>query len=137
MSNFAFQLHLFRDPKFPDQVPGMTADERAEFVKGLMDGSIFTSMHIHELDKKKGELGKVFLAQGAGQFMRAPHDVISNIGVLWEFMREKGQNAHKGSASKVLYPTFLSVRVCSTLDWDLACDVIKALKAETNIVRLG
>jgi hypothetical protein len=91
-------------------------------------------MHIHELDKKRGDLGNIFLAQGAGQFMMAPHDILSDVGVLWEFSKEKGEKVHKGSVSKVSYPTFLSVRICSKLDWDLACDVIKALKAETSIV---
>ncbi len=135
--NFEFVVGMFVDPVFPEVVPEMTMEERAEFVKGLLDNSVFSSMHIHEEDKKRGDLGKIFLPQQRGIFQQASKSFLENIGVLWEFTREKKVQMHKGSKTRVSYPTFGTCRVCSKLDWDLACDAIKCLKADTSIVNIS
>lgn len=134
MTNFEFQLHLFREPKFPAEVPAMTPQEHKQFVQGLVNEEIFSSMHIHEADKKKGDLGRVFTVQGAGHFQIAKPEFIENIGVLWEFVKDKSDKTTKGSISGVEYPMFLTTRLCSRADWDLACDAVGALKARSNIV---
>lgn len=135
--NFEFVVGMFVDPVFPSDVPEMSMEERAEFVRGLLDNSVFSSMHIHEADKKRGDLGKVFLPQERGIFQQAPKSFLDNIGVLWEFTKDQRVQMHKGSKTGVSYPTFGTCRVCSKLDWDLACDAIKCLKAETGVVGIA
>ncbi len=125
MNNFDFQLRLFREPKFPEAVPVMTVSERETFVEGLMNGWIFTSMHIHEIDKKKDDLGKVFLVQGEGQFMLANATFLSDVGAIWEFHRDREVTKfHKGSVSAAMYPVFQTARVVSNEDWRWACRVV-------------
>lgn len=114
----------------------MTSEEHRQFVEGLLNNDIFSSMHIHEVDKQK-DLTMIFLPHAGAFFDHLPIEFLHDIGCLWEFAKEKIVRAHRGSVTKVLYPVFATVRLCSKLDWDLACDAIKALKARTNLVLLS
>jgi hypothetical protein len=125
---------MFTTPEFPPDVPRMTDSEREQFVAGLLDGSIFTSMHIHEIDKKKGDLGRVFMPQGNNVFQLAPKSFLENIAVLWEFMKDKSAVVHKGSVTKVSYPKFLTCRTVSLGDWDLSCESVRLKKGDQGLI---
>lgn len=133
-SCFRVALNASETPVFPEEVPRMTEDELRAFVAGLRDDTIFTSMHVHEEDKLRHDLGRVFVPVGVGFFHQAPDSFTENIGVVWEWFDAKAKKAHKGNATGVIYPTFTSARVCHKLDWDIACNSIAAIKAETPLI---
>ncbi len=133
-SNFEYVINMFTRPIYPEQVPRMTPQEQAEFINGLVDGSIFSSMHIHEVDKKRGDLTRVFLPHAGDYFKALPNHYLHDIGILWAFMKEQSGKQFRGSVTKVAYPTFTMVRLCSKDDWDVAVDGVKAKKAEAGII---
>lgn len=135
ISNFDFVVGLFVKPEFPSEVIGMSREEHSEFVKGLLNDSIFTSMHVHETDKKKDDLLKIFLPLETGVIASAPENYRADIGCIWQWHKSlaKQVRSHNGSTTGINYPTFNSFMVCSKLDWDLACDVVKAHKMQDSV----
>ena len=132
--NFDLVINSFTKPVYPREVPRMTIQEHREFVQGLINDTIFTSMHIHQRDKEKGDLGRIFLAQKSDYFNNLPQYFLEDIGTLWEFLKEQSPTSVVGMATNITYPTFKTVRLCSKSDWDLACDAIKAVKAQVNLI---
>lgn len=132
--NFDLVITVFTQPIYPSEVPQMTMEERNEFIRGLLNDSIFSSMHIHQQDKERGDLYKIFLPLAGDYFTELPSDLLKDVGVIWEFMKEKDFKTIPGAKTGIVYPRFSTARLCSKLDWDLACDAIKAVKARTSII---
>jgi hypothetical protein len=107
-------------------VPRLSKEELAEFITGCCDNTIFTSMHVHKIDKDRGDLDKIFLAIGQGIISRMPDTFRDEIGVAWQWVKEKTDRTYKGSVSGTEYPVFRTMRVIHKDDWDEACDGIKA-----------
>lgn len=137
MSNFDLHFQVFSNSPVPSVIPRMSVREHTVFVEGLMSGSIFTSLHVHEADKVAGDLPAIFCLLADGVLKNAPQDFLDEIGVLWEFTKDRLAKVKKGSKTDTIYPTFSSAHVCPKADWTLVCDVVKAMKSQSSLITVG
>jgi hypothetical protein len=134
MDNFELHFRVFSKVPVPSVIPRMTIEEHRVFVEGLLDGKVFTSMHIHEVDKAEGDLPIIFCPLSDGSLLSASPEFMQEIGVVWEFTKDRLSKPKKGSKTDTVYPTFSSMHICSKFDWDLACDVVKAMKNQPSLI---
>jgi hypothetical protein len=91
----------------------MTKEGLREFVMGLCDGRIFSSMQIPMVDWESS-LHLVFMPLAFGVTKDMSEEDISQIGGVWEWLSEAGPRSING------YPSFFSCRFLHKDDLEIA-----------------
>lgn len=98
----------------------LSDDELRKFICGVLDGSIFTSAHLHNQDL----LPMVFMPLAIGMFRYHSEEEIKEIltqtGVFYSYMKDAGPRAING------YPMFFSCGLLHIDDWRRAREAIIA-----------
>lgn len=105
------------------EVPRMNADEIADLVRALVNGSVFTGAQC-----PPDMLASVFMVLGLG----GTGDIDpASIGMVYEYMDKAGEMAING------FPMFLSCKFVHKEDWAVVCDRAIAAQEALNRAAAG
>lgn len=86
----------------------MSKEEMQTFVREMVQGKIFTSLHVQD----QSLLHLIFMPLCLGALADMSEEYVKEIGIIWEYLSKAGPRSING------YPMFLSMRVMHREDWE-------------------